>query len=75
MSEAYEEFCEDLLPSLPPPHLPGSPSPPYLYGCHYSTPAYVAYFKLREQPLLMLKLQGGRYDMPDRLLSSVPQVG
>eukprot|EP00271_Cylindrocystis_brebissonii_P020385 TRINITY_DN6725_c0_g2_i1.p1 TRINITY_DN6725_c0_g2~~TRINITY_DN6725_c0_g2_i1.p1 ORF type:complete len:926 (+),score=154.21 TRINITY_DN6725_c0_g2_i1:58-2835(+) len=74
MAEAYEDWCESLAPDPPPAHVPGLPSPPYLYGCHFSTPGYVAFYRVRDQPQLMLRLQNGKYDMPDRLFSSIPEL-
>ena len=48
--------------------LPGSPPPlelpPFLYGCHYSTPGYVVFYLMRSEPQLMLRLQNGRFDAP-----------
>ncbi|KDD72544.1 Beige/BEACH domain-containing protein, partial [Helicosporidium sp. ATCC 50920] len=44
---------------------------PFMYGCHYSTPGYVAFYLMRADPRLMLRLQNGRYDAPDRLFWSV----
>ena len=48
--------------------LEGSPPPlhfpPFLYGCHYSTPGYVVYYLMRSEPQLMLRLQNGRFDAP-----------
>ena len=41
-------------------------APPFMYGCHYSTPGYVVYYVVRKAPQLMLRLQNGRFDMPDR---------
>ena len=43
----------------------------FLYGTHYSTPAFVAYFLLRTAPELTLHLHGGRFDEPDRAFASV----
>lgn len=55
--------------------LPGSPpplvAPPFLYGCHYSTPGYVVYYLMRSDPQLMLRLQNGRFDAPDRCFWSI----
>eukprot|EP00899_Mesostigma_viride_P026278 jgi/Mesvir1/6835/Mv09015-RA.2 len=48
--------------------------PPYLYGCHYSSPGSVVYFMLRQRPELMLRLQNGKFDMPDRLLHSFKET-
>lgn len=47
------------------------PEPRYLYGTHYSTPAYVIGYLVRLYPLFMLKLQTGKFDHPDRLFSSI----
>lgn len=48
--------------------------PPFMYGTHYSTPGYVVYYLLRKDPQLMLRLQNGRFDMPDRLLHSIEEA-
>jgi factor associated with neutral sphingomyelinase activation len=50
------------------------PEPKFLYGTHYSTPGYVLSFLVRTRPELMLKLQGGTFDKPDRLFRSVPET-
>ena len=42
------------------------PEPKFLYGTHYSTPGYVLHFILRKAPDLMLHLQRGKFDAPDR---------
>jgi factor associated with neutral sphingomyelinase activation len=39
---------------------------PFMYGTHYSTPGYVMYWLVRAAPGHMLRLQGGRFDAPDR---------
>eukprot|EP01100_Stratorugosa_tubuloviscum_P002777 TRINITY_DN1659_c0_g1_i3.p1 TRINITY_DN1659_c0_g1~~TRINITY_DN1659_c0_g1_i3.p1 ORF type:complete len:346 (+),score=73.74 TRINITY_DN1659_c0_g1_i3:146-1183(+) len=44
---------------------------PFLYGTHYSTPAYVLFYLVRTAPELMLKLQNGRFDKADRLFDSI----
>lgn len=42
---------------------PGAPPPldmpPFLYGCHYSSPGYVVFYLMRSDPQLMLRLQVG----------------
>lgn len=42
---------------------PGAPppldTPPFLYGCHYSSPGYVVFYLMRSDPQLMLRLQVG----------------
>ncbi|MCQ2816363.1 MAG: hypothetical protein MJ252_03765, partial [archaeon] len=42
---------------------------PYYYGSHYSNPTYIAHFLLRLFPysLVMLEIQGERFDDPQRL--------
>ncbi|EIE27335.1 hypothetical protein COCSUDRAFT_5003, partial [Coccomyxa subellipsoidea C-169] len=40
-------------------------------SCHYSTPGYVVFYLMRSQPQLMLRLQNGRFDAPDRVFWSV----
>ena len=40
--------------------------PAFLYGTHYSTPGYVLYYLVRQNPDLMLHLQNGKFDDPDR---------
>ena len=43
----------------------------FLFGTHYSTPAYVISFLLRKNPLHMIKLQSGNFDNPNRLFHSM----
>jgi len=45
--------------------------PPFMYGTHYSTPAYVLFFLVRAAPQHQLKLQAGKFDSPDRQFHSV----
>ena len=47
------------------------PEPKYLYGTHYSNPAYTVGYLFRKYPQWMLKLNGGKFDHPDRLFSSI----
>eukprot|EP01046_Picozoa_sp_COSAG06_P040858 COSAG06_NODE_4991_length_3803_cov_3.413337_1_plen_222_part_10 len=47
---------------------------PFMWGSHYSTAGYVLYYLAREAPDLMLKLQSGAFDKPDRLFSSIPRA-
>ena len=43
-----------------PPGVPAPPDmPPFLYGCHYSSPGYVVFYLMRSDPQLMLRLQVG----------------
>ena len=48
--------------------------PPFMYGTHYSTPAYVLFFLLRAAPQHQLKLQAGKFDSPDRQFCSIAQT-
>jgi len=47
--------------------------PPFHYGTHYSCAAYVLNYLLRLEPFsrLALSLQGGRFDLPDRLFHNI----
>ena len=47
------------------------PEPKFIYGTHYSNPAYVIGYLARKYPEYMLKLHGGRFDNPDRVFASV----
>ncbi len=42
---------------LPPGAPPPLDMPPFLYGCHYSSPGYVVFYLMRSDPQLMLRLQ------------------
>ena len=47
--------------------------PPFHYGTHYSSSAVVLYYLIRTAPFTQqyLKLQGGKFDIPDRLFCSI----
>lgn len=47
--------------------------PPFHYGTHYSCAAYVLYYLMRLEPFsrLALSLQGGHFDVSDRLFHNV----
>ncbi|CAH1123738.1 unnamed protein product [Ceutorhynchus assimilis] len=47
--------------------------PPFHYGTHYSTSAFVFNWLIRMEPFttMFLALQGGKFDYPNRLFSSV----
>lgn len=57
--DSFKERYEDM------------PEPKYLYGTHYSTPAYTIGYLVRKYPHFMIKLQAGRFDHPDRLFTSM----
>ena len=51
--------------------------PPFMYGSHYSTMVgTVLHFLMRLQPFASLhsEMQGGRFDVADRLFSSIPRT-
>lgn len=58
--ERYESWDHDSIP-------------PFHYGTHYSTAAFVLNWLIRIEPFtsMFLALQGGKFDHPDRLFSSV----
>jgi factor associated with neutral sphingomyelinase activation len=43
----------------------------WMYGSHYSNPGIVVFYLVRSCPNLMLRLQSGRFDIPERLFTSV----
>lgn len=62
--ERFETFADPTIP-------------PFLYGSHYSTSAgVVLHFLVRLHPFAGLhrQLQGGHFDVADRLFSSVPRT-
>lgn len=46
----------------------------FLYGTHYSTPAYVLYYLVRAMPECMFRLHGGNFDSWNRLFHSLHQT-
>lgn len=48
---------------------------PYLYGSFYSSSAVVIGYLVRVEPFtsLHIKLQSGKFDLPDRLFNSIPK--
>ncbi|OQS04079.1 hypothetical protein THRCLA_03638, partial [Thraustotheca clavata] len=62
--ERYHSFDDPIIPK-------------FLYGSHYSTAAgVVLYFLVRLQPFASLHqvMQGGSFDLPDRLFNSISDV-
>ena len=47
------------------------PGERFYYGTHYSAPAFVAYFLLRQAPELTLHLHSGKFDEADRQFISM----
>ena len=60
--ERYENFIDDSIPR-------------FHYGSHYSSAGAVLYYLLRLEPYTtqFICLQGGKFDYPDRLFSSVAE--
>jgi hypothetical protein len=58
--ERFESFDDDTIP-------------PFHYGSHYSSAGIVLFYLLRLEPFtsLNLELQGGHFDLPDRLFDSI----
>ncbi|KAF5394789.1 hypothetical protein PHET_10214, partial [Paragonimus heterotremus] len=52
---------------------PSGETPPYYYGTHYSSAMIVASYLVRMEPFTQhfLKLQGGHFDLPDRMFYSI----
>jgi len=52
---------------------PFNPVPPFHFGTHYSSPGVVFNFLIRLAPFTdyCKNLQGGKFDIPDRLFSSL----
>lgn len=59
--ERYEAFQDQSIPK-------------FHYGSHYSSVGVVLFFLLRLEPFTSynIKLQGGQFDLPDRLFHSLP---
>jgi len=62
--EFINRFAEDHI---------DSDLPKYHFGSHYSNPGIVLFYLMRQMPYTkgMLELQGGSFDLPDRLFGSV----
>jgi hypothetical protein len=56
--------------------LVGMDTPPFHYGTHYSNAAAVLYYLIRLEPYasLHVELQAGKFDVADRLFSSIPHA-
>lgn len=44
---------------------------PWMHGSHYSNPGTVVFFRVRQNPKLMLRLQGRKFDQPNRIFYSI----
>jgi hypothetical protein len=63
----------DRYESLQQSYISEDDPPPFHYGTHYSCAAYVLYYLMRLEPFsrLALALQGGRFDVADRLFHNI----
>eukprot|EP01035_Chromulina_nebulosa_P016922 gene16922-22413_t len=71
LNEQRLEYFLDRFYSMPPEDKQMGLPPPFLYGTHYSTPAYVLYYLVRVAPEYMLCLQNGKFDSTDRMFISL----
>ncbi|KAL3922392.1 MAG: hypothetical protein SGILL_002229 [Bacillariaceae sp.] len=64
---------KDRYEALQSTYLSEDDPPPFHYGTHYSCAAYVLYYLMRLEPFsrLALSLQGGKFDVADRLFHNV----
>ena len=55
---------------------PGMDSKPFHYGSHYSSAGIVLYYLIRMEPFTTgnIQLQGGRFDVPDRLFGGIGET-
>ena len=44
---------------------------PWMHGSHYANPGVVVFFKVRQHPKLMLRLQGRRFDQVNRIFYNI----
>ncbi|XP_055586016.1 neurobeachin isoform X15 [Uranotaenia lowii] len=68
LNHSRREYFEERYESWDTPGIP-----PFHYGTHYSTSAFVLNWLIRIEPFstMFLALQGGKFDHPDRLFSSI----
>ncbi|XP_039429666.1 neurobeachin isoform X12 [Culex pipiens pallens] len=68
LNPSRREYFEERYESWDTPGIP-----PFHYGTHYSTAAFVLNWLIRMEPFttMFLALQGGKFDHPDRLFSSI----
>ena len=72
-SEARAQQFRDRFEALEENYHNEDEPPPFHYGTHYSCAAYVLYYLMRLEPFsrLALSLQGGRFDVADRLFHNI----
>jgi hypothetical protein len=72
-NEARAQSFRDRYEALDDTYMHSDGVPPFHYGTHYSCAAYVLYYLMRLEPFsrLALTLQGGHFDVADRLFYNV----
>jgi hypothetical protein len=70
---ARAQSFQDRYEALEDSYMHSDGVPPFHYGTHYSCAAYVLYYLMRLEPFsrLALTLQGGHFDVADRLFHNV----
>ena len=73
LGETRARQFKDRFESLQASYINEDDPPPFHYGTHYSCAAYVLYYLMRLEPFsrLALALQGGRFDVADRLFHNI----
>ncbi|OEU17496.1 beach-domain-containing protein, partial [Fragilariopsis cylindrus CCMP1102] len=73
LGEVRAQQFKDRYESLQSSYISEDDPPPFHYGTHYSCAAYVLYYMMRLEPFsrLALALQGGKFDVADRLFHNI----
>mmetsp|Transcript_52944 Transcript_52944/g.59928 ORF Transcript_52944/g.59928 Transcript_52944/m.59928 type:complete len:3670 (+) Transcript_52944:117-11126(+) len=73
LGEERARQFKDRFEALQASYISEDDPPPFHYGTHYSCAAYVLYYLMRLEPFsrLALALQGGRFDVADRLFHNI----
>jgi len=73
LGEERAQQFRDRFEALQQTYINDDDPPPFHYGTHYSCAAYVLYYLMRLEPFsrLALALQGGRFDVADRLFHNI----
>lgn len=73
LNRGVDTSLASILVSSQASHLQGMDTP-FMYGSHYSCPGYVMFWLVRAAPGHLLRLQGGRFDAPDRMFCSIREA-
>jgi len=73
LGEERARQFKDRFEALEASYISEEEPPPFHYGTHYSCAAYVLYYLMRLEPFsrLALALQGGKFDVADRLFHNI----